>query len=226
MSQVLATAYSTSTAAAASPRSASATLESQDQFLKLLVAQLQAQDPMNPMDNAQMTSQLAQISTVQGIEKLNSSVSAMLGQLGAVDQLNATALIGHTVLVDGERIELSRDDHGNAVAGGGIALEGAASSVRVEVRDAGGNLIKTIDLGSLEAGNHVFSWDGTTDAGAGAADGSYSFNVVAANNGSAVEATEMAIARVDAVLRDANGTIRLDIAGLGLFEQDEIRQVY
>lgn len=225
MSSVQSSTYASSTAAKSSS-SSSSTLQSQDQFLALLVAQLKAQDPLNPMDNAQMTSQLAQISTVQGIETLNKTVTALMGQMDAVDQLNATALIGHTVLVDGSRIELSHTDEGTAVAGGGITLDAAATNVKVEVRDANGALVRTIDLGSLEAGNHVFSWDGKSDAGADLVDGQYSFKVTAANNGKSVESTALAFARVDGVLRDANGVLKLDLGGLGLFEQDEIRQIF
>lgn len=226
MSSVQSSTYASSTAAAAASASSSTTLQSQDQFLTLLVAQLKAQDPLNPMDNAQMTSQLAQISTVQGIESLNKTVTAMMGQLDAVDQLNATALIGHTVLVDGSRMELSHTEDGTAVAGGGITLDAAATNVKVEVRDANGALVRTLDLGSLEAGNHVFSWDGKSDAGADLTDGQYSFKVIAANNGKSVDSTALAFARVDGVLRDANGVLKLDLGGLGLFEQDEIRQIF
>ena len=104
MSTVQGTSSSSSTSTTSSAKNTS--IASQDQFLKLLVAQLQAQDPLNPMDNAQMTSQLAQISTVDGINKLNTTVTSMLDQLGAVDQLNAASMIGHTVLVDGHRIQL------------------------------------------------------------------------------------------------------------------------
>ncbi len=227
MSQVQNTSYSTSTAAATTASNAQTnSIASQDKFLKLLIAQLQAQDPLNPMDNAQMTTQLAQISTVEGINKLNTSVTSMLDQLGAVDQLNATSMIGHTVLVEGDRMELSYDDDGAAVAGGGITLAGNASSVRVEVRDANDNLVDTIDLGDLDAGNHVFTWDGQSSAGATMTAGTYHFNVVANNNGTEVKATELNFGRVDAVLRDANGTLQLSLGGLGLYGQDEIRQLY
>jgi len=225
MSQVQGTSSSSgSTAASGSAKSTS--IASQDQFLKLLVAQLQAQDPMNPMDNAQMTSQLAQISTVDGINKLNTTMTSMLDQLGAVDQLNAASMIGHTVLVDGHRIQLSYGDNGAAVAGAGITLEGSASNVKVEIKDANGNLVDTIDLGALKAGNHAFSWDGLSSADAKMTAGNYTFNVTATNNGTAVKATEMNFGLVDSVLRDANGAIQLSLTGLGLYKQDEVRQLY
>ncbi len=225
MSQVQSTSYSTSTAASSSSTTSNS-IASQDQFLKLLVAQLQAQDPLNPMDNAQMTTQLAQISTVEGVNKLNTTVTSMLDQLGTVDQLNATSMIGHTVLVEGDRMQLSYDDDGTAVAGGGVTLASAAANVKVEIKDANGNVVDTIDLGELDAGNHVFTWDGKSSSDATMTAGNYTFNVVATNNGKEVTATELNFGRVDAVLRDANGTLQLSLGGLGLYKQDDIRQLY
>jgi flagellar basal-body rod modification protein FlgD len=243
MSQVQSTSYSTSTAASSSSTTSNS-IASQDQFLKLLVAQLQAQDPLNPMDNAQMTTQLAQISTVEGVNKLNTTVTSMLDQhrvpdhrgrvelihgaelVGTVDQLNATSMIGHTVLVEGDRMQLSYDDDGTAVAGGGVTLASAAANVKVEIKDANGNVVDTIDLGELDAGNHVFTWDGKSSSDATMTAGNYTFNVVATNNGKEVKATELNFGRVDAVLRDANGTLQLSLGGLGLYKQDDIRQLY
>ncbi len=224
MSTVQGTSSSSSTSTTSSAKNTS--IASQDQFLKLLVAQLQAQDPLNPMDNAQMTSQLAQISTVDGINKLNTTVTSMLDQLGAVDQLNAASMIGHTVLVDGHRIQLSYGDDGSAVAGGGITLDGSASNVKVEIKDSNGTVVDTIDLGALAAGNHAFTWDGLSSADAKMTAGNYTFNVTATNNGTAVKATEMNFGLVDSVLRDTDGNVQLSLAGLGLYKQDEVRQLY
>jgi flagellar basal-body rod modification protein FlgD len=186
---------------------------------------MKAQDPLSPMDNAQMTSQLAQISTVDGIDKLNATVQSLLTQMGSIDQLNATSMIGRNVLVPGKQMELSRDSSGNAVAGGAVQLAGTASNVSVQVRDSAGNLVRTIDLGAADAGINVFSWDGKTDAGAAAPDGRYSFSVNAANNTTAVTAESLAIARVDGVQRK-DGTLMLDLGGIGLLAQSEVRQIF
>jgi len=109
----------TSSANSSSSKSAAPASAAQDRFLTLLVAQMQAQDPLNPMDNAQMTTQLAQISTVDGVEKLNSNMEKLLSQFGALEQLNATSMIGRSVLIPSDRIELSRDDKAQAVAAAG-----------------------------------------------------------------------------------------------------------
>ncbi|CAN5276962.1 flagellar hook assembly protein FlgD [soil metagenome] len=199
---------------------------SQDRFLTLLIAQMQSQDPMNPMDNAQMTSQLAQISTVDGITKLNDTMSSMLTQLGAVDQLNATSMIGHSVLIDGNKIELSKDSAGNAVSGAAVDLAGTASNVQIQVKDSNGVIIRTMNLGAAPEGIQAFTWDGKTDSGAAAADGSYSFTSTATNNGSGVTSKPLSIARVDGVQRSASGTPMLDLGTYGLLSQADIRQVF
>src|SRR5512147_2674404 len=80
--------------------------ESSDRFLKLLVTQMQNQDPLSPMDNAQVTSQMAQINTVSGIEKLNETISGMLGQFTQMQSLQSASLVGRNVLVQGDTLEV------------------------------------------------------------------------------------------------------------------------
>ncbi|CAN5152940.1 N/A [soil metagenome] len=199
---------------------------SQDRFLTLLIAQMQSQDPMNPMDNAQMTSQLAQISTVDGISKLNTTLTSVLSQLGAVDQLNATSMIGHSVLIDGNKIELSKDSDGNAVSGAAVDLDKAASNVQIQVKDANGVIVRTMNLGEAPEGIQAFTWDGKTDSGAAAADGSYTFTSTATNNGTGVTSKTLSIARVDGVQRNSSGTPMLDLGTYGLLAQADVRQVF
>jgi flagellar basal-body rod modification protein FlgD len=126
----------------------------QDRFLTLLVAQINSQDPLNPMDNAQMTSQMAQISTVQGIEQLNSTLKGMSEQYGAMQAMQGTSLIGRQALVDGNTLSFD-----GAVGKGALSLDSAASSVSVDIMGTNGALIDTVDLGALGKGQHAFNWD-------------------------------------------------------------------
>lgn len=98
----------------------SAIEEAQDRFMKLLVAQLQTQDPLNPLDNAAVTSQMAQISTVQGIEKLNQTMSSLTDMYKTSQTVAAAALIGHVALSDGNQMVLSNSQ---AVAGVELAKD-------------------------------------------------------------------------------------------------------
>src|SRR5215217_2158402 len=95
-----------------------------DRFLKLLVAQMQNQDPLNPMDNAQVTSQMAQINTVNGIEKLNTTVQGLSGQFVQMQALQGANLIGRDVIVPGNKMDID-----NGVGQGGFELASAADAV-------------------------------------------------------------------------------------------------
>ena len=151
-------ATGTSSAASSSTSTTSATQaakEAADRFLTLLVAQLQNQDPLNPMDNAQVTTQLAQISTVSGINQLNDTVAALGASMAVSQALQAASLVGHDVVVGGNDLTLA-----NGTASGGMDLSGNADQVSVTVTDAAGNVVRTMDVGAQKSGTQFFSWDG------------------------------------------------------------------
>ena len=141
----------------------------QDQFLTLLVAQLQNQDPTNPMDNAQMTSQMAQISTVSGIEKLNSTVESVTSQFASMQMLQGVSMIGHTVLSAGNHLGLAakeaEDGTKHLTGTAAFDLDASASNVTVTITDANGKLVDTIEMGSANAGRNYFTWDGSDYTG-------------------------------------------------------------
>ena len=140
----------------ASPVATTNRTEAQDRFLKLLVAQLNNQDPMNPMDNAQMTSQIAQINTVTGIQQLNDTMKSMATQMSAMQVLQAGNLVGHGVLTEGNQLAFDTDGQ---TAVGAIDLAGKATDVKIQVTTAGGQVVDTVSLGALAAGQHGFSLD-------------------------------------------------------------------
>lgn len=148
-----------------SPASGSGNVEAgADRFLKLLVAQMQNQDPLNPMDNAQVTSQMAQINTVTGIEKLNTAISGLSSQFVQMQALQGATLVGRDVIVPGNLVDIN--DGG--VGQGGFELTSPADTVKVEVLSPSGQVVDTIDLGAQSAGMHSFDWDAkgaTNDAG-------------------------------------------------------------
>jgi flagellar basal-body rod modification protein FlgD len=120
------------------------TVSSQDneqRFLKLLVTQLNNQDPLNPMQNAELTSQLAQMSTVTGIEKLNTTLSGLVNQTGANQLLQATSLIGYNVLSPGDILTTKKPDEGKdpATQAFGVELPGTAADVTIKIVDDKGN---------------------------------------------------------------------------------------
>jgi len=172
----------------------------QDRFLSVLMAQLQNQDPMNPMDNAEMTSQLAQISTVQGITTLNSTMDTMAAAFSSGQMVQAANLIGHQVMAEGKTLTLSG---GQAI--GGINLASAADAVTVKVFDSTGTQVDTLELGNTSAGMSNFSWDGTDANGNALAEGAYTFTVAASKEGSEVKATQYALSQVASVVSGTSG---------------------
>jgi flagellar basal-body rod modification protein FlgD len=175
-----------------------------DRFLKLLVTQLQNQDPLNPMDNAQVTSQMAQINTVNGIEKLNVTVQGLNAQFTQMQALQGAALVGHDITVQGNRIETH---DGQAV--GGFELANVADAVKVEVLDGSGRVVDTLLFGAETAGNHSFNWQpGKDAAGKELADGSaFTFRVSATSGANAVATTPLMRDRVMAVSTTATGLV-------------------
>lgn len=162
----------------------------QSSFLTLLVAQLKNQDPTNPMENNELTSQLAQISTVSGIEKLNTTLGAISGQIDNSQSLQASSLIGHGVMIPGTTILAGKGTDEAAVTTTtpfGVELQQSADKVTATITDKNGVVIRTIDIGELKAGVHSFTWDGTLTDGSTAPNGSYNVAISASNGGTRSE---------------------------------------
>lgn len=181
--------------------SASGVQATEDRFLKLLVTQMKNQDPLNPLDNAEVTSQMAQLSTVTGIEKLNTSMETMAQSFAANQSLQAANMIGHGVLAPGSALQLFE---GASLAG--FDLESAADKVTVTIKDADGAVVRTLDLGKKGAGATTFSWDGKTQGGELLEDGDYSFSVEAMQGTEKVKADRMSLHLVTSVSLGATGT--------------------
>jgi len=171
------------------------------------------------MDNAQMTSQLAQISTVDGIAKLNATLMMILEGGNENQAMQAAGLVGHGVLVPGSGLALS-----DGVAIGGIELAEPADRVTVVIRDANGIAMKTLELGGLAAGSRAFAWDGTTDSGTQAAEGAYSIAVSAQRGDTKVSTTALELGIVSSVARTSQG-VSLNVGALGAFRMSDVREI-
>ena len=164
----------------------------QDRFLKLLVAQMKNQDPLNPLDNAQVTSQMAQIQTVAGVERLNATVESLSGHFAQLQALQGASLVGRDVLVEGDALSTNAA----GLRQGGFDLAAPADRVRVEVLARSGAVIDTLDLGAAGRGRHGFDWTPATGVDPALAD---RFRVLAQRGTTAVAATPLMRDRVDAV---------------------------
>ncbi len=178
---------------------------SQDRFLKLLVAQMQNQDPLNPMDNAQVTSQMAQINTVTGIDKLNTSIQGLSGQFLQSQALQAATLVGRDVVVPGNQLDIA-----DGVGQGGFELAGAADKVKVEILSSSGQVLDTLNLDAQGIGMHSFDWP----AGTATNDTKLKFRVTATQGTSNVTATALMRDQVNAV--STSGTsLNLELKNAG-----------
>ncbi|MFC6521280.1 flagellar hook assembly protein FlgD [Undibacterium arcticum] len=199
--------------------STDSTAATQDRFMKLLVTQMKNQDPLNPLDNAQVTSQLAQLSTVTGIDKVNTTLQSLMSSMQSGQSLQAAGMIGHSVLAPGSGLELAS---GKSVFG--VDLASAVDKVAVTIKDAAGNTVRKMDLGSQPAGMQPLVWDGTTDTGAAAADGQYTFAVSAVAGSAPVAATALALGQVLSVSTGAQG-VSLNVRNIGSVVMADIRQI-
>ncbi len=208
-----------STPATTTPSAAGSVDEAQSSFMKLLVAQMQNQDPLAPMDNAQMTTQLAQLNMVSGINQLNTTLTSALSNMQASQTMQASSLIGREVLVPGTTLQLREGQ-----AKMGVDLDQSVDSLKLTVLDAAGQPLRSLDLGPRPAGLTPLSWDGATDAGSAAADGRYSFTLEALRNGQSVKTTGLSAAQVGGV-SISNNIVRLNLPDLGDMALADVRQV-
>lgn len=192
----------------------------QNDFFKLLTTQLGNQNPLQPMDNGEFISQMAQFSTASGIEQMQKSFGQLTESLRSNQGLAAASLVGHRVLSAGNQLNL--DSGGQAM--GGLRLEDAAE-VAVQVKDASGQVIRTLNLGGQDAGTLTFTWDGSLDAGGQAAEGKYSFAVQALSGGKLVDSEALNTGKVQSVLLSGS-EIRLELGdGLGSVPLNQINRI-
>jgi flagellar basal-body rod modification protein FlgD len=189
-----------------------------NRFLKLLVAQMSNQDPLNPMDSAQVTSQMAQISTVQGVQTLNKTVSGLDSQFTQLQTMQGAALVGHDVATDGNTL---RVDPGTHKGDGGFELDSPATSVSVDILNPAGTTVGSVKLGPQGAGSHGFDFD----VPAAAQGQALTFRVNALNNEAPLDAKSFAFNSIDAV-SSANGKLAVELDDGRRVDYADVRAFY
>ena len=188
---------------------------SQDRFLKLLVTQLQNQDPLSPMDNAQLTSQIAQINTVTGIATLNTSVQGLSSQFLQMQTLQGASLVGKNVIVPGNRVDIA-----DGVGQGGFELATPADAVKVEVLSPAGQVLETLNIGAQSAGVHGFDWvAGTYDNAS-----NLTFRVTATSGSTKLDATALMRDKVNAV-STSGSALQLELARAGTVDYSTVKAI-
>ena len=192
----------------------------QNNFLTMLVTQMNNQDPLNPLDNSQLTSQLAQISTVSGLQTMSGTLNQLLTQTAASRAMDSASLIGKTVMVPGSAVSVSGGVPGKI----GVDIPSTADAVSVQVLDKAGNVVRTIDMKGQTAGVHDIAWDGKNDQGAPVADGDYSFKVAATANGKDVTPVALVYGKVQAISGDSSGVL-VDLGNGQTANVDDVRRI-
>ncbi|MDF3036808.1 MAG: flgD [Paucimonas sp.] len=201
--------------------SKSTAADAQDRFMTLLVTQMKNQDPLNPLDNAQVTSQLAQLSTVTGIDKLNGTLESLMGSYQQSQSLQAASMIGHGVLVPGSSLELLPETGAYL----GVDLGQSVDSLQLTIKDATGRVVDTVDTGSHDLGVSVLHWDGVDSTGAVLPPGQYKFEMTAMQGGQKVTTVApLSFGSVSSVSTGAQG-VKLNVPGIGTVDMNEVRQI-
>ena len=206
---------SASAAALASQASGANEAGSQDRFLKLLVTQLKNQDPLSPMDNAQLTSQIAQINTVSGIATLNTSVQHLSSQFLQMQSLQGASLVGKDVVVPGNKLDIAAGS-----GQGGFELASAADAVKVEVLSPAGRVLDTLNLGAQSSGMHSFDW---ASGNYGATSG-LTFRVAASSGATPLASTALMRDKVEAV-STAGGALMLELHNAGTVAYTTVKAI-
>jgi len=193
--------------------------DAEQRFLKLLTTQLKNQDPLNPMENAEVTSQLAQMSTVDGIERLNGLFQKFLDGQESAEAMQAANMVGRGVLVPGKNMILTE-----AGGMGGFELKQPADEVTLTIKDSAGLEVAKMELKDLESGSHNYVWDGTAVDGSGAAKGMYTVSVTAKAGGEEISVNPLEFGEVTGVIRGDHGT-DLQVGNRGIFKFDDIKQI-
>jgi len=193
----------------------------QEQFLELMTAQLQNQDPFKPMESGDFLTQIAQFSAVEGIGDLNDGFKELSASLVSNQALQASSLIGRSVLAPSGVAALP----GGGSIRGSVQLPAASGEVTVSVYDQAGQLVRRMDLGSQAGGDVEFTWDGLRDDGQYAAPGNYFVNAEASIDGRTEAVDTLLASEVKSVTLSNSGGLLLDLNGIGSLDFSEVRQI-
>lgn len=194
----------------------------QEDFLKLMTTQLQNQDPFKPMENGEFLGQIAQFGMVNGIQDLQKSFSSLGSSLVSNQALQASSLVGRTVLVEGEGVHLSQSQSVSGI----LELPTSANSVVVEIKDEAGQVINQVNLGQQKAGSLQFTWDGTNANGERVTSGMYSMRAIAATGDEQTGLDVLHYADVESVtLAKGDNGITLNLSGIGPRQLSDIREI-
>ena len=214
------TQTTSSTSTAGSTESSSNTLGQED-FLTLLVAQLQNQDPLNPSDATEFTAQLAQYSQLEQLFNLNDSMDELAAAQTGSQRISALSLIGKDILVEGSEFKYSGDP-----VEIGYSIDGTVTDVDVVIQDQYGNTVTTLSGTDTSEGNHTLTWNGKDASGDQVEDGTYTLVIQARTGGDSTSAAVSSLVRTEVTGVDLNGVEPVLVTVSGEFTIDEVYGAY
>ncbi|AKA82128.1 MULTISPECIES: flagellar hook assembly protein FlgD [Pseudomonas] len=195
-----------------------------DAFLQLLVTQLKNQNPLSPQDNGAFVAQLAQFSSLEGINTLNDSVNNISSNFSSSQALQASSLVGRSIIIQTDKAMVDTSKSMN----GSVEVPSAVGNVSVKITDKDGNVVRTVDMGAQSAGSQSFIWDGKNEKGEIAPAGTYTFNASTKNDkGDAVAlATSLPATVTSVTLSKTGGEMLLNLAGgMGSVKLSQIQTI-
>lgn len=204
----------------------------QDAFLKLMITQMENQDPLSPQENTEFIAQLAQFSSVESLDKLNNQFSSFSSNFVANQALQASSLVGRSVTVPGDTALLRADD----VVTASVDVPSSTSDLKINIYNQAGSLVEQIPVGSHPEGEMVMRWDGmnaevdgelldwSSSHEEGLPPGEYTFEVSASIDGKNTQLDTAVSANVNSVTVGANGTLTLNLAGIGAVSLADVKQ--
>jgi flagellar basal-body rod modification protein FlgD len=195
-------------------------------FLELMITQMNNQNPLSPQDNSEFVAQLAQFSSVEGLERLNKSFNSFMSN----SALQASSLVGRSVTVESDKSVLQT----GGIVAGGVEVTYPTNDLKINIYDEAGALVQTVPVGEMPKGDAVFRWDGQNmeingklidwEASSDAAAGQYRFEITATQNGKSEALKTSLSANVNSVTIGDNGELILNLAGIGPIEASKVKQ--
>lgn len=192
----------------------------QADFMRLMTEQLKHQDPLKPLSNSEFIGQLAQFSTVQGISDLNTAVKGFGDALTGDQVLKGASLVGHAVLIPSEKLALAAS--GDTT---GVVMAPSPGTIRVEITDATGVVVKKIEIDAEAKGEAAFAWDGLNAKGERMPAGTYSIKATHTDTGGTATALNTYVdSAVESVTIGSDG-LYLNLPGLGTAPLDYVLRI-
>ncbi len=192
----------------------------QKEFLKLMTAQMNNQDPMKPMEDGEFFSQIAQFSSVSGIQELQGSFAQVASALQSNQALQASTMVGRTVMIPSNEAVFD----GQTPVSGKVGVANATSGLTINIYDKSGQLVRSQQMGSQSAGVVDFSWDGRNDDGEQLGAGDYAIEAIAQTGGESIELGTLLAEKVESVTLGNEG-VTLDLASNRSVPLSGVKQV-